>query len=150
MNPMFTIIVAYFCFLCDASARRRVEEPTRRSNRIGVHKRPRHLGRFDYLLAHSTITDQRQPEDAPELRQLRSSLRKRPAVEACSICLVSSVPLSSMTPCGHKFHAACIHDLLSRKVPHLCPICRMILPKPEITEEWLRIVADEGVAIDGV
>ena len=46
----------------------------------------------------------------------------------CAICLESLGSSVQILECGHRFHKACVDELIKRDVQQACPLCRVQLP----------------------
>ena len=46
----------------------------------------------------------------------------------CAICLESLGSGVEILECGHRFHKACVDELIKRDVQQACPLCRVELP----------------------
>ena len=72
------------------------------------------------------LEDQKQMKKEIRVERLRDDI--------CSICIdplgveQSKIETSKFfkTPCGHRFHKACLVDWMGQK--HQCPVCRKVIP----------------------
>ncbi|CAH6418153.1 Hypothetical protein HVR_LOCUS28 [uncultured virus] len=67
----------------------------------------------------------------------------------CAICLETLGESIILTPCQHKIHNECFHNLLRKSVkPIKCPLCRSILTNNEITGNRIKVTGNDNQATD--
>ena len=66
-------------------------------------------------------------------------------VMSCSICLDDCLIGTKSTSCGHFFHSTCMKEWKKQLNGNTCPMCRVVLKKPEIkvpNDDLMRRIRD--------
>ena len=80
---------------------------------------------------HCMTPEQRSASAAAAAAEESSPKRGVAAEEEegeCAICLESLGSGVQILECGHRFHKACVDELIKRDVQQACPLCRVQLP----------------------
>ena len=80
---------------------------------------------------HCMTPEQRSASAAAAAAEESSPKRGVAAEEEegeCAICLESLGSGVEILECGHRFHKACVDELIKRDVQQACPLCRVELP----------------------
>ena len=80
---------------------------------------------------HCMTPEQRSASAAAAAAEESSPKRGVAAEEEegeCAICLESLGSGVEILECGHRFHKACVDELIKRDVQQACPLCRVQLP----------------------
>ena len=96
---------------------------------------------------HCMTPEQRSASAAAAAAEESSPKRGVAAEEEegeCAICLESLGSGVQILECGHRFHKACVDELIKRDVQQACPLCRVQLPyNPKKREGQWYVVREE-------